>query len=163
MRAIVVAMLFYVFIPTIHANSTIYADPNIFLTIEKVDIRAYDEVKGNCLLNVSATQNKLAAKFAQSGIPYDKNEFWTVELNFVGFELKNKGDHRTGCAVSYNFRLCFWTPGGLIVVADHGGLTVGSEPQDGSAMKEAESFADELIAAILSARINAAKASQPTF
>jgi hypothetical protein len=134
------------------AAGDVYADAALLATIEGIDVIVKDDVEGGCLFNADGIKARLSAMLERSGIPVSDAGPWILYAYFIGAPTSIEG-RRAGCMLGSTFQLTQRGPAKTWIVAGEGGnLTIGPDARDSSAMRNAETFADEVIAAILAAR-----------
>jgi hypothetical protein len=136
----------------------IYADAALLATIESIDVIVEDDVVDRCLFNAKGIEARLSVTLERSGIPVSDASPWTLYAYFLGGPTRN-GDRRDGCMISTDLQLVRPGPNNTRIVAGGGSaINIGPNAQDDAAMRKAEEFADEVIAAILAARRSAGTA-----
>jgi hypothetical protein len=134
------------------AAGSVYADTALLAMIESINVVVADGVKDGCLLNASGIKARLSATLERSGIHVAATSRWYLHVSLIGRPIIH-GGRREGCVVDSYYQLTSYGPANTRLVAGEGGfLSIGPDAQDSAAIRSAEGFADEVIAAILAAR-----------
>jgi hypothetical protein len=138
-----------------HANSTVYAESKVLATLTDLEVVVEDRVAGGCLLDAADVKDRVESSLRKNNISVDAESVMTMRLLFSGFDVEPSEDSSL-CVVIADFNLYSYYPGfGPVVFASDAMILSGSKHLDDEALRKAQAFADELVAAIRQARTTA--------
>jgi hypothetical protein len=137
------------------ANATVHADGKALATLADLKVVVEDRVAGGCLLDAAGVRDAVERNLSRSNLRIDARSVMTAKLLFSGFDV-DPSEERLLCVVTVDLNLYSYYPGfGPVVLASEGMILSGPKPLDEEALREAQAFADEVVAAVRRARATA--------
>ena len=135
------------------ARSEVFAGNDALLQIVSLAVEVDDKVTDGCFNNKGSVVSAAKANLSRSGIVVNQSSRYRIKFGFMGFASRTGGT-KIGCDVSSKFFLYSTVPGlGIVILAMIDGLYVGPEALDARLSTFAEQFTNEVVTAILQARM----------
>jgi hypothetical protein len=137
------------------ANAAVHADGKALATLADLKVVVEDRVAEGCLLDAAGMKDAVERNLSRSDLLIDARSVMTMKLLFSGFDVDPSED-RLLCVVTVDLNLYSYYPGfGPVVFASDGLILSGPQHLDEEALREAQAFADEVVAAVRQARATA--------